>query len=135
MPTVFNHDANPAPTAPPDTAAEARGNALSIGCDAGATPIPEASAEALPGVVSGKEPRLTDCEADPAPEVSPRAARDETRADTEREPLAGDAESAVAEPLAPDEPVVSASAAGIAASAEPTPSATARAPTRPTYRE
>jgi hypothetical protein len=39
-----------------------------------------------------------------------------------------------AEPVAPDEPVVSANAAGIETTAEPTPSATASAPTRPTKR-
>jgi hypothetical protein len=36
--------------------------------------------------------------------------------------------------LAPGEPVVSANAVGIAATAEPTPNATANAPTRPTNR-
>jgi len=35
--------------------------------------------------------------------------------------------------VAPAEPVVSANATGIAATAEPTPNATANAPTRPTY--
>ena len=39
---------------------------------------------------------------------------------------------ALAEPDEPEEPVVSANASGIAATAEPTPNATANAPTRPT---
>jgi len=39
---------------------------------------------------------------------------------------------APAEPDEPDEPVVSANASGIATTAEPTPNATANAPTRPT---
>jgi hypothetical protein len=43
-------------------------------------------------------------------------------------------ESAVFEPVEPAEPVVSANATGIATTAEPTPNATANAPTRPTYR-
>jgi len=37
--------------------------------------------------------------------------------------------------LDPAEPVVSANAIGIDATADPTPNATANAPTRPTYRE
>jgi hypothetical protein len=47
---------------------------------------------------------------------------------------APDPDSAALEPVDPAEPVVSAAANGIAATAEPTPRATARAPTRPTYR-
>lgn len=47
---------------------------------------------------------------------------------------APDPGSAALEPVDPAEPVVSADANGIAATAEPTPRATARAPTRPTYR-
>jgi len=43
-------------------------------------------------------------------------------------------ESTVFEPVEPAEPVVSANATGIATNAEPTPNATANAPTRPTYR-
>jgi hypothetical protein len=43
-----------------------------------------------------------------------------------------DAESEVL-PVEPDDPVVSANAIGIAPMAEPMPSATASAPTRPTY--
>jgi hypothetical protein len=37
-------------------------------------------------------------------------------------------------PVEPAEPVVSANATGTDATAEPTPNATANAPTRPTYR-
>jgi hypothetical protein len=69
-------------------------------------------------------------------------------ADAEREPRRGpagvddraDDTSAVGElsealePVDPEDPVLSANAAGIAAIAEPTPNATASAPTRPTYR-
>jgi len=43
-------------------------------------------------------------------------------------------ESAARDPVDPAEPVESAAASGMAAIAEPTPSATANAPTRPTYR-
>ena len=42
-------------------------------------------------------------------------------------------ESGVPVPVDPAEPVVSANASGIAAKPEPTPNATASAPTRPTY--
>ncbi|MGB6106566.1 MAG: hypothetical protein WBF86_01895, partial [Mycobacterium sp.] len=48
-----------------------------------------------------------------------------------------DAESLAAEepdPVDPPDPVVSANATGTAAIAEPTPNATANAPTRPTHR-
>jgi hypothetical protein len=44
------------------------------------------------------------------------------------------AESAELDPAEPPEPVVSANATGTDATAEPTPNATANAPTRPTYR-
>ena len=45
------------------------------------------------------------------------------------------AEDTVPDPTEPEDPVVSASAIGIDTTAEPTPNATANAPTRPTYRE
>lgn len=64
--------------------------------------------------------------------AAPRSARrDGTRALVDA-PL--DPDSAALDPVDPAEPVVSAAANGIAATAEPTPRATARAPTRPTYR-
>ncbi|MFM9032701.1 MAG: hypothetical protein ACKOQ4_00125 [Mycobacterium sp.] len=60
--------------------------------------------------------------------------RPSARADDDPEP-ADDSDDAVeSEPVDPPDPVVSANAAGIAATAEPTPRATAKAPTRPTYR-
>ena len=46
----------------------------------------------------------------------------------------GEADDASDEPAEPAEPAVSATATGTDASAEPTPNATANAPTRPTYR-
>ena len=45
-----------------------------------------------------------------------------------------DEASEVSEPVDPEDPLVSANAIGIAEMPEPTPKATARAPTRPTYR-
>lgn len=66
--------------------------------------------------------------------ADPRAARrDDTVAlvDADAEP---EEESAPLDPVDPAEPVVSADANGTDAIAEPTPSATAKAPTRPTYR-
>jgi hypothetical protein len=73
-----------------------------------------------------------------------RGAEDAARTDTARAPgraapwfgaavFAADSEAlAPAEPDEPAEPVVSANASGIATTAEPTPNATANAPTRPT---
>jgi hypothetical protein len=81
------------------------------------------------------EPRLPEVAEDPSPEPfdePPRARpvpRDGALVDTGDEP---ERESAVFEPVEPAEPVVSAIATGIATTAEPTPSATANAPTRPT---
>jgi hypothetical protein len=63
--------------------------------------------------------------------ADPRAARlDGTVALVDAEPCV----SAALDPVDPAEPVVSADANGTDAIAEPTPSATAKAPTRPTYR-
>ena len=67
-------------------------------------------------------------------DFSPRAAREGPRADVLVEADETDDASVVAEPVDPAEPVVSANAIGIAATAEPTPNATANAPTRPTTR-
>ena len=65
----------------------------------------------------------------------PRAPRAVLRAgDGVEAPAGADAESEAFDPVEPAEPVVSAKATGIAPMAEPTPSATAKAPTRPTYR-
>ena len=68
---------------------------------------------------------------------------DESRAEALRDPRFGalvdsapaDEESEAFAPVEPAEPVVSAKAIGIDPIAEPTPNATANAPTRPTYRE
>jgi len=68
---------------------------------------------------------------------------DESRAVALRDPRLGalvdsapaDEESEAFAPVEPAEPVVSAKAIGIDPIAEPTPNATASAPTRPTYRE
>jgi hypothetical protein len=47
--------------------------------------------------------------------------------------VADDADDVSADPVEPAEPVVSASATGIDAAADPMPKAIANAPTRPTY--
>ncbi len=68
---------------------------------------------------------------------------DESRAEAPRDPRFGalvdpapaDEEPEAFPPVEPAEPVVSAKAIGIDPIAEPTPNATANAPTRPTYRE
>jgi hypothetical protein len=66
--------------------------------------------------------------------AAPRSTRrDGTRALVDVD-AAPDPDSAALDPVDPAEPVVSAAANGIAATAEPTPRATASAPTRPTYR-
>ena len=66
--------------------------------------------------------------------LSPRIARDGPRDGVLGEVADTDGESDTAEPVDPAEPDVSANANGTDAIAEPTPSATANAPTRPTYR-
>jgi len=63
-----------------------------------------------------------------------RAARAAARDGVLVEAADTDGEFTAAEPLEPAEPAVSANANGTDAIAEPTPNATARAPTRPTYR-
>ena len=72
-------------------------------------------------------PSLTALEASPRPRATPRAGPF-VDADVPED------ESAAPEPAEPPEPVVSATATGTDATAEPTPNATANAPTRPTYR-
>ena len=77
-------------------------------------PGPVASAVAAPGLDEARRDR-----------VVPRAgALVDDPADT-------DADESVPEPVEPAEPVVSATATGTEAIAEPTPNATASAPTRP----
>ena len=70
---------------------------------------------------------------DALPDDAPRPARARDGTDV----FAADDESAPAEstldPDDPADPVVSANATGTDATAEPTPNATANAPTRPTY--
>ena len=78
-------------------------------------------------------PRLLD---EPSPETleAPPRARGVPREGAFVDADAPADESSASEPVEPPEPVVSAAANGIDAIAEPTPRATARAPTRPTYR-
>ena len=79
-------------------------------------PGPVASAVAAPGLDEARRDR-----------VVPRAgALVDDPADTDT-----DADESVPEPVEPAEPVVSATATGTEAIAEPTPNATASAPTRP----
>jgi hypothetical protein len=87
------------------------------------SPSPASGAELAPVAVS---------EAAPDPRAPPRVAADREPA---RDAVDFDAESDADAESAdePAEPVVSANATGIAATAEPTPNATANAPTRPTY--
>lgn len=66
----------------------------------------------------------------------PRVSRAELRDEDDAEaPDGTDAESEAFDPVEPAEPVVSAKATGTEPVAEPTPNATANAPTRPTYRK
>jgi len=62
--------------------------------------------------------------------AAPRDGTDDVDADDESDDVDDDDESD--EPVEPPEPVVSASATGTDTTAEPTPNATANAPTRPT---
>ena len=84
------------------------------------------------GVVSSTaEGRLV---SDPVDESRTEALRD-PRFGALVDPAPADEESEAFAPVEPAEPVVSAKAIGIDPIAEPTPNATANAPTRPTYRE
>jgi hypothetical protein len=82
------------------------------------------------------EPRLPGAVDDPSPEplVEPPRAREVPREGAFVDGEEPEDESVALEPVDPAEPVVSAAANGTEAIAEPTPSTTARAPTRPTYR-
>jgi hypothetical protein len=105
-----------------------------------ATPAPRAPAPRAPGAAAGEslsswEPAAAPLRepapsapsaAPPRPDRAPRAGADvDAPADDASEP----------DPLDPAEPVVSANATGTDATADPTPNATANAPTRPTRAE
>ena len=108
----------------------------------GATTTPARRSRALPAEdpEPAPPPRLPEDAApgdslsdDTVPDGTPRPARAGPRDGTEdlgAEVVDDDS----VEPAEPPDPVVSANAAGTAAAAEPTPNATANAPTRPTYR-
>ena len=67
------------------------------------------------------------------PAAEPRDARTGPRTDDLADDLADDeADDESEDPVEPADPVVSANATGTDATAEPTPNATANAPTRPT---
>jgi len=114
------------------TSRSAAGIELSLRRD-GAVESPEDVAPTRPrarGEASLLSAELSsDAEVLPTPERVP--ARCGVRFDGELELLAPDAESEALEPVDPADPVVSAKAIGIAEMPEPTPRATARAPTRP----
>jgi hypothetical protein len=93
----------------------------------------EESEAGSPAVDPAEGARLLDEPWSEALEAPPRA-RDVPRAGALVDAEAPEDESAPREPVDPAEPVVSAAANGIDAIADPTPSATASAPTRPTYR-
>jgi hypothetical protein len=75
-----------------------------------------------------------DADEDADKDLPLRTTRDGPRDGVLGEVADTDGESDTAEPVDPAEPDVSANANGTDAIAEPTPSATANAPTRPTYR-
>ena len=110
---------------PPGTSASGEGDPLS--------PMSDTDTSSEPVTEFAPEPR------DPTlPEASPRAAADRDPPRVALVLVSGadaDGEEASEElaPVDPAEPVVSAKATGIAATADPTPNATASAPTRPTY--
>ena len=90
--------------------------------------------EDTPSAVDPTEaPRLLD-EPSPATLAAPPRARGAPREGAFVDADAPADESSALEPVEPAEPVVSAAANGTDTIAEPTPRATARAPTRPTYR-
>ena len=85
----------------------------------------EECGDVLPAIGPAEAPRLL--------EVSPPG-RDAPRTGALVDAAESEDESEAREPVEPAEPVESAAANGIEAIAEPTPSATANAPTRPTCR-
>ena len=131
---------SPASSTTPATAELGR-----AGCGFLTPPVPEAlSSESPPPTDVGESPsdagftapgaRLpVSVDARPSAESEtaglPRSARAAPRDGL----VADDADDVSADPVEPAEPVVSASATGIDAAADPMPKATANAPTRPTY--
>jgi hypothetical protein len=81
-----------------------------------------------------RPPRALTADEDADEDLPLRTTRDGPRDGVLGEVADTDGESDTAEPVDPAEPDVSANANGTDAIAEPTPSATANAPTRPTYR-
>jgi hypothetical protein len=86
---------------------------------------------------AGVPPRTEESEAEASEDADAPFPRPDRRAEVlafVEDPAAAEAdESGEPEPLDPAEPVVSATANGIAEKPDPTPRATASAPTRPTY--
>jgi hypothetical protein len=112
------------------TAPDRRSCALPAG-DPGLTPPPRLPESAVPGASLSDEPLPADAVPDDAPRPARAGPRDGAFVDSDAadpEP----AESAELDPDDPPDPVVSANATGTDATAEPTPRATANAPTRPT---
>lgn len=96
------------------------------------TERPPRTTGSSPAISTGAASPADSTAAPPRPRTAePRSERrdgPDERVDTPEEP------SADPDPLAPADPVVSANTSGIAPAAEPIPNATAKAPTRPTYR-
>ena len=95
------------------------------------TATPAAPVERPPRALTTDE----DADEDADKDLPLRTTRDGPRDGVLGEVADTDGESDTAEPVDPTEPDVSANANGTDAIAEPTPRATANAPTRPTYRE
>ena len=89
---------------------------------------------ATPAAPVERPPRALTTDEDADKDLPLRTTRDGPRDGVLGEVADTDGESDTAEPVDPAEPDVSAKAIGTDAIAEPTPSATANAPTRPTYR-
>lgn len=81
---------------------------------------------------SEPDPRRPESTDDPPPEETPRGPDRADRVEVDDVEDPDDGAPAESDPVDPDEPVVSANASGTDEIADPTPSATASAPTRPT---
>jgi hypothetical protein len=125
------------PTAPgATTTLDRRSRALPADA-AGPAPPPRApetaaAGESFPDVALSDEEPPDAAPPDEAPRPARAGTRDADFVDSEA-PDPDPAASAEVDPAEPADPVVSANATGTDATAEPTPKATANAPTRPTY--
>lgn len=131
------------PPAAPAAAATATGppDPGTLAGDCGRSASPERPASPRPPTSAGATPPARPLTAEPPPAGFDKPAREPAPTAARRDGTLGfvdtleAAPSDAPDPADPPDPVVSANATGTADTAEPIPNATAKAPTRPTYRE